>query len=47
LREQSWIEKDLPISDHVLPTGIRSIKITQDWAACGGTHLERVKDVGE
>lgn len=43
---QSWVEQDLPISDLVLATGIRSIKITQDWAACGGTHLESLKDIG-
>lgn len=43
---QSWVEKDLPISDRVLETGIRSIKITQDWAACGGTHLTSLGDVG-
>jgi alanyl-tRNA synthetase len=43
---QSWIEKDLSISDGVLETGIRSIKITQDWSACGGTHLTSLRDIG-
>lgn len=43
---QVWIEKDIPVSEIVLPNGIRSIKITQDWAACGGTHLKSLKDIG-
>lgn len=42
----AWIIEDFPISNLVLPTGIRSIKITQDWAACGGTHLESLKEIG-
>lgn len=43
---QSWVKNDLPISDHMLETGIRSIKITQDWAACGGTHLTSLREIG-
>lgn len=42
---QLWIENDLPISSNTA-TGTRSIKITQDWAACGGTHVDSLKDIG-
>lgn len=44
---QSWVEKDLPISALVLETGIRSVKITQDWAPCGGTHVESLREIGK
>lgn len=44
---RSWVEKDLPISALVPETGIRSIKITQDWAPCGGTHVESLKEIGK
>lgn len=40
------VEKDLPILDQMLPSGIRSIKLTQDWSACGGTHIKSLKDIG-
>lgn len=42
---ESWIEKDLAVSNLILETGIRSIKITQDWAACGGTHVQNLKGI--
>lgn len=42
---QTWIEQDLPVSDSI-QTDVRSVKITQDWAACGGTHLQSLKDIG-
>lgn len=42
----SWIEADLPVFVQILPTGLRSIKITKDWTPCGGTHLETLKDIG-
>jgi alanyl-tRNA synthetase len=42
---QSWIESDLPIFT-MLSEGIRTIKITQGWSRCGGTHLESLKELG-
>lgn len=42
---QSWVEKDLPIANLMRATGIRSIKITQDWADCGGTHVKSLRDL--
>lgn len=43
---QSWIQADLPVHLILQPSGIRMIKITQDWSACGGTHLESLKEIG-
>lgn len=42
----SWIENDLPLSHLVREDGIRVIKITGDWAACGGTHVGSLKEIG-
>jgi alanyl-tRNA synthetase len=39
----SWIEQDLPIFQQISPAGMRLIKITQDWSACGGTHVDSLK----
>ncbi|QLH37330.1 MAG: hypothetical protein HWD61_15280 [Parachlamydiaceae bacterium] len=41
---QRWIEDNLPVSD-LIHSGIRSIKITQEWSPCGGTHLQSLKEV--
>lgn len=47
LELRSWIEQDLPVSQTFLPSGIRVVKITKDWAPCGGTHLNSLKGIGQ
>lgn len=41
---QSWIEQDIVVAD-VISSGIRSIKITQDWSPCGGTHVASAREI--
>lgn len=41
-----WVQEDLPVHVHMSPSGLRLVKITQDWTPCGGTHLNRLSDLG-
>lgn len=41
-----WVQEDLPVHVQSLESGLRLVKITQDWTPCGGTHLNRLRDLG-
>lgn len=43
---ESWINEDLPVSDLLHPGGLRTVKITHEWSPCGGTHVQRLQEVG-
>ncbi|MCE5317939.1 MAG: hypothetical protein LLG04_11365 [Parachlamydia sp.] len=41
-----WIQEDLPVHVQMSPSGLRLVKMTQDWTPCGGTHLNSLRDLG-
>lgn len=43
---QDWVQEDWMVENKI-QNGIRSIKITQDWAPCGGTHVKNLKEIGQ
>ena len=42
----SWIDQDLKVGSRLEPTGIRNVKVFQNWSPCGGTHVSRLKEIG-
>lgn len=40
-----WVNEDRPVVSQMLPSGMRAVKITQELAPCGGTHVTSTKAV--
>lgn len=42
----NWIHQDLKVTDILEPSGIRNVKVFQNWSPCGGTHVKSLKEIG-
>lgn len=42
----AWIDQDHPIEEVLEPSGLRQVKVYQEWTPCGGTHVKNLKDLG-
>lgn len=42
----SWIDQNLEVTDVLEPSGMRSIKVFENWFPCGGTHVKCLKELG-
>lgn len=42
----SWIEQNLEVGNLMEPSGIRSVKVFENWSPCGGTHVKSLKEIG-
>lgn len=43
----AWLDQDLKVTDLLEPSGIRSVKVFQNWSPCGGTHVKSLKEIGQ
>ncbi|MEI8366567.1 MAG: hypothetical protein WCF65_09155, partial [Parachlamydiaceae bacterium] len=43
----SWIDQNLKVAELLDPSGIRIVKVFENWSPCGGTHVESLKDTGK
>jgi len=42
----SWIDQNLEVADLLEPSGIRIVKVFENWSPCGGTHVKNLKEIG-
>jgi len=42
----SWIDQNLEVADLLEPSGIRIVKVFENWSPCGGTHVKSLKEIG-
>ena len=42
----SWIDQNMEVSDLLEPSGIRIVKVFENWSPCGGTHVKSLKEIG-
>lgn len=41
-----WIDQDLKIETKFAISGLRTVKVFNNWTPCGGTHVKNLKDMG-
>lgn len=42
----SWIDQNLEVANLLEPSGIRLVKVFENWSPCGGTHVKSLKEMG-
>lgn len=42
----SWINQNLEVAELLDPSGIRTVKVFENWSPCGGTHVKSLKEIG-
>lgn len=42
----SWLTQNLEVAEVLEPTGIRIVKVFENWSPCGGTHVKHLKEIG-
>ena len=41
----SWIDQNLEVTDLLELSGIRVVKVFENWSPCGGTHVKNLKEI--
>lgn len=41
----SWIDQNLEVTELLEPSGIRVVKVFENWSPCGGTHVKILKEI--
>lgn len=41
-----WIGQNIEVADLLEPSGIRIVKVFENWSPCGGTHVKSLKEIG-
>lgn len=42
---KAWLDQDLKVEHQIVPSGIRNVKVFQNWSPCGGTHVNSLQEI--
>lgn len=42
----SWIKQNIKVDSVLEPSGLRLVKVYNEWSPCGGTHVKELKEIG-